>query len=74
MDSTEGVIDTDGDGVINSLDLDSDNDGIADVVETGGVDADNDGRIDGFTDLNGNGLHDGIENPELYAQDNAAST
>ena len=50
LDSTEGIVDTDGDGIINSLDLDSDNDGIADLVETGGTDADNDGRIDGFTD------------------------
>ena len=36
LDTTEGVVDTDGDGIINSLDLDSDNDGIADLVETGG--------------------------------------
>ena len=31
-------------------------------------------RIDGFTDTDGNGLHDALENPELYPQDNAAST
>ena len=28
------------------------------LVETGGTDADNDGRIDGFIDVDGNGLHD----------------
>ncbi len=39
--------DTDGDGIPNSLDLDSDNDGIPDVIESGGTDADRDGRADG---------------------------
>ena len=73
LDTTEGIVDTDGDSVIDNLDLDSDNDGIADLVETGGLDVDNDGRIDSFTDLNGNGFHDPIENPELYPQDNSAS-
>jgi len=38
--------DQDGDGIENRLDLDSDNDGIADVIEAGGTDSDNDGRID----------------------------
>ncbi len=72
-DATEGIVDTDGDGVINNLDLDSDNDGIKDVVETGDLDTDGDGIIDGFIDLDGNGLHDPIDNPELHPQDNAAS-
>ncbi len=36
--------DTDGDNVTNNLDLDSDNDGIYDVVEAGGADTNNDGR------------------------------
>ncbi|WP_459744091.1 beta strand repeat-containing protein, partial [Polaribacter sp. OB-PA-B3] len=40
-------IDTDGDGVPNSLDLDSDNDGITDVIESGGTDANRDGKADG---------------------------
>ncbi|MDB0612202.1 hypothetical protein PL371_10035 [Tenacibaculum maritimum] len=39
--------DTDGDGIPNYLDLDSDNDGCNDVVESGGVDANNDGILDG---------------------------
>jgi len=39
--------DTDGDGVSDHRDLDSDNDGLGDVVEAGGIDADNDNLIDG---------------------------
>jgi len=43
------TLDTDGDGVIDSLDLDADGDGVPDVIESGneGLDADNDGRLDG---------------------------
>ena len=41
--------DTDGDGIPNQLDLDSDNDGIWDVVEAGGSDADQDAFIDELT-------------------------
>jgi hypothetical protein len=47
--------DSDSDGVDNHRDLDSDGDGISDVIESGGVDANGDGRQDG-TDVN----HDGI--------------
>ncbi len=57
-----GNIDFDGDGVPNFIDLDSDNDGIPDVVESGGADTNNDGMIDGFVDVNGDGLHDGYIN------------
>ncbi|NRD24966.1 hypothetical protein HNV10_17075, partial [Winogradskyella litoriviva] len=45
--------DTDGDTVPDYLDLDSDNDGIYDVDEVGGTDANNDGIADGTPDLNG---------------------
>ncbi len=38
--------DRDGDGVSNFIDRDSDNDGIPDLVEIGGVDTDGDGVID----------------------------
>ncbi|MEQ8908790.1 MAG: T9SS type A sorting domain-containing protein [Vicingaceae bacterium] len=48
--------DTDGDGVENRLDLDADNDGIADIIEAGGTDADNDGRADNITDTDGDGF------------------
>ncbi|QOD60894.1 discoidin domain-containing protein [Polaribacter haliotis] len=44
--------DTDGDGIPNHLDLDSDNDGIPDLVEAGGEDTDGNGKID---DINADG-------------------
>ena len=55
------VPDTDGDTILDFIDLDSDNDGIADVVEAGGEDTDGDGTIDGFTDSNGDGYDDNTE-------------
>jgi Cadherin-like/Cadherin domain/Putative Ig domain len=65
--------DTDGDGIPNQLDTDSDNDGISDIAETGlapltGLDSDNDGidnKFDvtntGGTDANRNGIDDAFE-------------
>ena len=51
--------DSDGDGILDFLDLDSDNDGTPDVVEQGQLDqAPRDGRVDGFRDANGDGVHD----------------
>jgi len=52
--------DTDIDGTINRLDLDSDEDGISDLVEAGGIDEDNDARVDNFTDADGDGRDDSI--------------
>ncbi len=49
-DRVEGLGDADGDGVPNQYDLDSDNDGLADLVEAGGIDADNNGVIDDAPD------------------------
>ncbi len=40
------ILDTDSDGVPDFLDIDSDNDGIYDLIETGGADADGNGRVD----------------------------
>lgn len=42
--------DSDGDGIVNRLDLDSDNDGILDITEAGGgsFDTNNDGRVDTY--------------------------
>jgi|GEM_PF-3089763 len=57
-------VDTDGDGVPDYQDLDSDNDGIYDLVEAGHgkADADHDGKIDGALTGSGfNGLFDGVE-------------
>jgi hypothetical protein len=53
--------DKDGDGVPNSFDLDSDNDGIPDVIEAGGVDANGDGVLDNVTDTDGDGLSQSID-------------
>ncbi|WKX76590.1 hypothetical protein [Zobellia laminariae] len=56
--------DTDGDGVPNQLDLDSDNDGITDIVESGSgnIDADGDGVLDNITDIDNDGLADVVDN------------
>jgi uncharacterized repeat protein (TIGR01451 family) len=66
VDSTRGgtplsVGDFDGDGIPNYKDLDSDNDGILDVVEAGGTDINRDGIIDGFTDADRDGLSDNVD-------------
>jgi gliding motility-associated-like protein len=55
-------IDTDGDGVANYLDLDSDNDGIYDLIESGSqaLDSNNNGIIDGVT-FGSNGLANTLE-------------
>lgn len=45
------AMDFDKDGIINSLDKDSDNDGIPDVVEARGEDTDGDGHVDNQEDL-----------------------
>ena len=58
------LLDTDGDGYPNSLDLDSDNDGITDLAESGhtAIDNNNDGIIDAALTSSGiNGLYDGLE-------------
>ncbi|WP_176829801.1 Calx-beta domain-containing protein [Tenacibaculum sp. MAR_2009_124] len=46
--------DSDGDGTADYLDLDSDNDGCNDVLESGGTDGDSDGDLDG-TGFDSNG-------------------
>lgn len=53
--------DADLDAIPNQFDLDSDNDGIPDVVEAGGVDQDGDGRIDNFTDTDNDGLSQNVD-------------
>uniref|UniRef100_UPI00356B6063 choice-of-anchor D domain-containing protein n=1 Tax=Lutibacter sp. TaxID=1925666 RepID=UPI00356B6063 len=52
------ALDFDYDGIINRIDLDSDNDGILDIIEAGGIDVNGDGQIDGFTDVDKDGYHD----------------
>jgi large repetitive protein len=53
--------DTDGDGKRNYLDIDSDNDGITDIIEAGGVDSDQDGRVDAFADTDNDGLANTVD-------------
>lgn len=60
-DVDEEAGDFDRDGIVNRLDLDSDNDGLPDIIEALGTDADNDGRVDGFVDANGDGFHDDLD-------------
>lgn len=52
--------DFDSDGKPNYLDLDSDNDGVHDVIEAGGTDANNDGQVGpaGFIDFDADGIND----------------
>lgn len=56
-------VDFDGDGIPNRIDLDSDDDGIFDVIEGGGSDPDGNGIIGGATinDSDGDGLDDSID-------------
>ncbi len=59
-------VDTDNDGTPNYLDLDSDNDGISDIVESGNqtainLDTNNDGVIDPANSFGNNGLADAVE-------------
>jgi len=55
------VVDTDNDGAHNHLDLDSDNDGALDITEAGGDDLNNDGRVDAWTDSDGDGVVDAVD-------------
>jgi len=59
--ASNALLDTDADGVVDNRDLDSDNDGLADLLEARGTDSDGDGRIDQFDDLNGDGADDGLQ-------------
>ncbi|MGV6809079.1 MAG: hypothetical protein ACWA5U_04310 [bacterium] len=55
--------DTDQDGLLDEYDLDADGDGIFDVLEAGGNDPDQDGRIGTatITDTDNDGLHDAVD-------------
>lgn len=58
---TAAILDADGDGIPDYLDLDSDNDGLADVIEAGGVDANGDGIIDNYCDTDVDGLSQNVD-------------
>lgn len=54
-----GLRDLDEDSIHDRLDLDTDNDGIPDITETGGIDLPpQDGRVDAWQDANGDGADD----------------
>lgn len=57
-DGAPDVFDNDNDGIVNHFDLDADNDGIPDLVEAGGIDANGDGINDNETDTDNDGLVD----------------
>lgn len=68
--------DTDADGVPDHRDLDSDNDGLGDVVESGGIDADHNNLIDGVVNSSGvsilaNTSHHVDSVAEVYSARNA---
>ncbi len=71
FEGADTLVDTDGDGEPDYLDLDSDNDGIADSIEKGNidpgmypVDSDADGSPDFIdTDSDNNGLSDSVDGP-----------
>lgn len=73
-------LDTDDDGTPNSRDIDSDADGFYDVVEAGGTDDDNDGRLDGdgFDEdglvTGGTGGYDGSNGTENQAHQMTVDT
>lgn len=64
-----GIPDLDGDGIPNFLDKDSDNDGIPDIIEAGGTDANNNGVVDDLVEPNPttvNAMLEGVTaNPSL---------
>ena len=66
-------IDSDGDFVVDALDLDSDNDGIFDVIENGNSNLDlaQNGQIDGveLNDVNIDGRHDAAVDPSDFDGD-----
>ncbi len=57
----DNPVDTDGDNIPDFQDLDSDNDGLNDIVEAGNPDENGDGQIDDPTDSDGDGLADSVD-------------
>lgn len=67
-----GNIDTDGDGIPNNRDLDSDNDGFPDIQEGGGIDANDDGKVDELEDTDADGIPDSVDVDETGGADTDA--
>ncbi|MDB4224485.1 MSCRAMM family adhesin SdrC, partial [Granulosicoccus sp.] len=64
--------DTDGNGKPDSIEIDSDRDGIPDLVESGGIDQDGDGQVDDFVDADRDGVDDGTAAVPLVIIDSDA--
>lgn len=60
-DGVDDRYDFDLDGIINQYDRDSDNDGLPDVVESYGIDADGNGIIDNYTDTDADGFSQNVD-------------
>ncbi len=60
-DGVNDLCDKDLDGIPNQFDLDSDNDGIPDTVESYGVDTDGDGVIDNYIDSDNDGFSQNVD-------------
>ena len=63
--------DTDSDGRFDFRDLDSDGDGASDRRESSGIDTDGDGIVDGFRDVDGDGLDDRLQGAAVVPIDGA---
>ena len=61
--------DSDNDMIPDRYELDSDNDGLLGIIEADGVDVNNDGLVDGFTDNNGDGYDDMLSVTPLMPPD-----
>ena len=61
--------DNDGDGLPNYLDIDTDGDGILDLVEAGGQDLDNDGIVDSMADQDNDGIPDSVDVDQTLGSD-----
>jgi uncharacterized repeat protein (TIGR01451 family) len=60
-DGVNDLSDKDLDGIPNQYDLDSDNDGIPDTVESYGVDTNGDGKIDNYSDTDNDGFSQNVD-------------
>ena len=67
------TLDTDGDGINNNIDTDSDNDGIDDANESTTLDWDGDGQLNFLDwDSDGDGIADGVDPDSEYGGPNVA--
>ena len=61
--------DTDADGMPDHLDLDTDNDGVLDLIEAGGLDIDGDGVVDALADSDADGIPDSVDVDQTMGAD-----